>query len=150
MKKLKIEYALGFLFDEWARTFSDGLGDGTVALITKNRPDWQAGKMNGIGGHIEKGENPQEAMVREFEEETRVKFEDWDYKIRYEGEDFVLHIFSGFSTDNWKIQTKTDEDVSIEDLALLPDNIIYNLNWMIPLLLDPHVKTSTIYHVGKL
>ncbi len=43
-----------------------------VALITKNKPSWQANKLNGIGGKIESGETPSEAMAREFEEETGV------------------------------------------------------------------------------
>ncbi len=40
-------YVLGFAFDEdyeW------------VALIKKNRPQWQAGKLNGVGGKIEPNE----------------------------------------------------------------------------------------------
>lgn len=41
-----------------------------VVLILKNRPDWQAGRLNGVGGRVEAGESPKEAMVREFKEET--------------------------------------------------------------------------------
>lgn len=54
------DYVLGFAFDQY----------GAVALIQKNRPDWQAGKWNGIGGHREPGETGHEAMSREFQEET--------------------------------------------------------------------------------
>jgi 8-oxo-dGTP pyrophosphatase MutT (NUDIX family) len=45
---------LGFVFN---RDFSE------VALILRNRPKWQAGHYNGIGGHIEDGENPYDAMA---------------------------------------------------------------------------------------
>jgi hypothetical protein len=38
-----VEYVVGFAFDT----------DGRVALIRKNRPEWQAGRLNGIGGHVE-------------------------------------------------------------------------------------------------
>ncbi|HSI37253.1 MAG TPA: NUDIX domain-containing protein, partial [Tepidisphaeraceae bacterium] len=41
-----------------------------VLLIRKNRPAWQAGKLNGVGGKIEPGETPRQAARREFEEET--------------------------------------------------------------------------------
>ena len=44
-----------------------------VFLLRKNRPDWQAGKLNGIGGHIEEGEEPLNAMRREALEETGYK-----------------------------------------------------------------------------
>lgn len=54
-------YVLGFAFA--------GLD---VVLIQKARPSWQAGRWNGIGGHIEEGEEPVAAMVREFQEETGV------------------------------------------------------------------------------
>ena len=39
-------------------------------VIKKERPVWQAGLLNAIGGHVEKGEYPVEAMQREFLEET--------------------------------------------------------------------------------
>ena len=54
------QYEVGFEF-----TASNDL----VLLIRKNRPEWQKGKLNGIGGHIKVGETPLEAMRREFEEE---------------------------------------------------------------------------------
>ena len=53
-------YVIGFAFDKF----------GSCALIEKQRPDWQKGKWNGIGGKIKEGETLHEAMVREFLEET--------------------------------------------------------------------------------
>lgn len=44
-----------------------------VVLIRKSKPEWAKGKLNGIGGHIEEGETPLEAMVREFDEEAGIK-----------------------------------------------------------------------------
>lgn len=41
-------YVVGFLFDSEFRQ---------VALIRKQKPQWQAGLLNGIGGKIEYGEN---------------------------------------------------------------------------------------------
>lgn len=60
-KKVEIEYVLGFMFNE---------DESKVLLIMKNRPAWQAGKLNGVGGKIEAGETPIQAMEREFAEET--------------------------------------------------------------------------------
>ncbi len=56
-------YVVGFMFDSKIEN---------VVMIRKNRPIWQAGLFNGIGGKIESGEKPVEAMVREFMEEAGV------------------------------------------------------------------------------
>lgn len=48
------------------------VNQGWVALIRKAKPAWQAGRLNGIGGKVEPGEDPQLAMAREFEEEAGV------------------------------------------------------------------------------
>lgn len=61
--KVQVRYVLGFTFSP---TFSH------VLLLWKNRPAWQAGKLNGIGGKIEEGETAEEAMAREFTEETGI------------------------------------------------------------------------------
>jgi 8-oxo-dGTP diphosphatase len=58
-------YVLGFAFDK----------DRRLALIKKQRPDWQKGRWNGIGGHIEENETSRGAMSREFFEETGVSIE---------------------------------------------------------------------------
>lgn len=59
-------YVLGFLFNKPDAQVRQ------VLLISKRRPDWQAGRYNGIGGRIEPGETIKAAMVREFLEETGV------------------------------------------------------------------------------
>ncbi len=41
-----------------------------VVLIRKNRPEWQAGRLNGVGGRLEDGETPLRGMQRKFKEET--------------------------------------------------------------------------------
>lgn len=41
-----------------------------VLLMHKNRPDWQKGMMNGVGGRIEEGEESIACIVREVCEET--------------------------------------------------------------------------------
>lgn len=63
-----VEYAVGFYFDRSREH---------VWLIRKARPDWQAGKLNGIGGKVEPGESVLQAMRREFEEEARARVADW-------------------------------------------------------------------------
>lgn len=57
----KKSYVCGFMLDTDLRR---------VLLIEKKRPDWQLGRLNGVGGKIEPGETPREAMAREMWEET--------------------------------------------------------------------------------
>ena len=56
-------YVVGFMFDDEMNN---------VCMIVKNRPAWQKGALNGVGGRIEQLEGPSHAMIREFEEETGV------------------------------------------------------------------------------
>ena len=43
-----------------------------VWLIKKNKPEWQIGCLNGIGGKVEKKETYREAAIRELKEESGV------------------------------------------------------------------------------
>lgn len=110
-----------------------------VALIKKNRPKWQAGKLNGIGGHIEPGETPVEAMAREFEEETGMKTNEalwFNYAKIHEEGDFTVHFFVT-QGDLYNLMSKTDEQVSIiQTIALNEFDTIENLPWLIPLAID--------------
>jgi len=63
---LEHSFVLGFLFEE------ADLDHQLVVVIKKTKPYWQAGKFNGVGGHIKAGESPHQAMIREFHEETGV------------------------------------------------------------------------------
>jgi 8-oxo-dGTP diphosphatase len=54
-------YVLGFCFSPTLRM---------VVLVRKVFPPWQAGRLNGLGGHVEEGEEPAAAVAREFREES--------------------------------------------------------------------------------
>ncbi|KKN15175.1 hypothetical protein LCGC14_0988640 [marine sediment metagenome] len=118
--KGKKQYVIGFLFrsDE-------------VALIQKNRPDWQIGKLNGIGGHIEQGETPLEAMKREFNEEAGELIDKWEHFCTMNYPEADIYCFRLFG--EYKIESKTDEVVSWYSIKDIPDNVIPNLHWLIPL-----------------
>jgi len=55
------KYVLVFVFDGSLEK---------VLLVQKNRPEWQRGHLNGVGGHVEEGESFRDAAYRELEEET--------------------------------------------------------------------------------
>lgn len=96
-----------------------------VVLIRKNRPDWMAGKLNAVGGHVEDGESPLTAAVREFAEETGLRREarDWHHFLTLrrpggdEGRELIC--FWGVSPRISKVKSMTDEQVGIYDVQSL-------------------------------
>lgn len=134
----KTIYVAGFLF---RRNREE------VALVKKNRPQWQAGKFNGIGGHVEPGETEYAAMVREFKEETGAEIKDWTPVAVLDCGDAVIHFFRSFSGDGVELQTLTDESIEwrsagrivygldLDDVGNLA-RIVPNLRWLIPMAAD--------------
>lgn len=141
------EYCLGFMFDD----------EGTqVALIKKNRPARHRGQWNGIGGHVEKGESSIEAMVREFKEEAGCKTlaEWWKHVATADGRgeegDFTLYIFAAFNSGAGIMvgeNSATDEKVSIFRVDNLPEKVVPNLRWIVPLCLDGSTPPLTIENI---
>lgn len=134
-----IEYVAGLLYSD------DGL---RVTLIQKNRPDWQAGLYNALGGKVELGETPEQAMKREFHEEAGVVI-DWDFRFTLQGPDYTVHFFSCHNTEAMAyLQTMTDEVVSVVEAYDLPENIIPNLWWIVPMLNDDTLAQQVITTLG--
>lgn len=120
-------YVAGLLFD------NDG---SKVALIEKNRPDWQAGRFNAIGGKIEAGEQAYQAMRREFIEEAGVDIQ-WPESMVLKGSDFEISFFRVHNTEALaRIESMTDEIITIFSVHNLPDKLVDNLEWIIPLMND--------------
>ena len=123
-------YSLGFVFD---------VSLTKVLLMHRNRPDWQKGKLNGIGGKVEEGEDNLGCMVRETFEETGLLLtpDEWtnyaSIKDTYGFVEVYATVYKGSLTD-----AKTAEDQKIEwiQISTLPDNVIKNLTWLIPAGLD--------------
>lgn len=126
-------WVVGFLFNT----------SNEVALVRKTHPAWQAGKLNGVGGKIGQGESPADAMCREFVEEAGARVSDWREFALLKGQDGQVHFFAAHG--DYGIASPTDEKVGwykISDLRNLP--IIENLEWLVPLALDPGNKYATI------
>lgn len=123
-------YVLGFCFDKKAER---------VKLLRKTRPDWQAGRLNGIGGKVEENEHYIRAMEREFLEEAGVASTGWECFVRMSGPDWLVYVFRLFSDEVFdKVRTQTDE--SVEEFATKSivhrTDVIGNLQWLIPLALN--------------
>jgi 8-oxo-dGTP diphosphatase len=105
-----------------------------VVLIRKNRPEWQANKLNGIGGKLLDSETPLRGMQREFLEETGLEHLEWNPLVRLNLDEAVIWFFWGRSCLYDLIETKTDEEVGIYRVGLLETiDTIPNLRWIIPM-----------------
>ena len=116
-----------------------------VVLIHKKRPDWQAGKLNGVGGKVEEGEFALDAMRREFQEETGVRIEDWDAFLVLDDQAnrFEVTYYRAVCSDLSQCKTTTDEEVEVFQVgAIFTLPVIHNLTWIIPMALDPNVTSG--------
>jgi 8-oxo-dGTP diphosphatase len=124
-------YTLGFLFN---------LDCSRVLLICKNRPDWQAGRYNGIGGRIEteRDESSEAAMAREFREETNLYIAEhlWEpFSVMHSRGDTV-YCFAHASLQINRAVSVTDEPVHAFFVDHLPEACLPNLHWLIPLAIN--------------
>lgn len=104
-------YVVGFLLcGEGAAT--------RVLLIRKNRPAWQNGLLNGVGGHIEAGETPAAAMQREFAEEAGLAVEDWRNIVHLRGDGFQLWAFAARTDAVTFAAARSMTDEPIESITL--------------------------------
>jgi 8-oxo-dGTP pyrophosphatase MutT (NUDIX family) len=97
-----ISYVLGFAFTT---------DKSQVVLIRKNRPDWQRGFWNGIGGVVQESESELDAMVREFKEETGVTTlpSEWTQVGLMRGKDWQCPVFAMKSEKVRNVRKLTDE-----------------------------------------
>jgi 8-oxo-dGTP diphosphatase len=129
------EYTCGFMFDR----------DGSVVLALKNKPAWQAGKLNGLGGKLEPGETPDQCMAREWIEETGDREpRAWDHFVSIRGSDSVVHFFrvTVDAFPAFPARTDVGEAIVINSARLIIGSaiVIPNLRWLIPLALQTEFR----------
>lgn len=140
-----IEYVDGFYFSHDLKF---------VLLIRKAKPEWQRGKLNGIGGKIDyidgRLESPNLAMIREFYEETGISttITDWTkfcvlsckssriyfYALQSEyltGADLLQ--FVGLAKD---ADPSNPEIIEVRAVGYLGGAYIPNLDWLIPMAIN--------------
>lgn len=123
-------YCLGFLFSEAPEYRS-------VCLIRKTKPEWQRGKLNGVGGKIKDGELPLVAMRREFMEETGCRKHNWVPFAVLAYPEALVYCFA--SEDQMLIdgalRTMTDEEVVVvsSNPPWRTNGRIRNLGYLIPM-----------------
>lgn len=123
------KYVVGFLFNE--------TGD-EVALVRRNHPPSQDGKLNGVGGHVEDGETFDEAMRREALEEWGKPFGEvgWEHYEIVGGDDWQMYVYRAFDNIVYDVPSKDDTDQRINiypaDNTLEHYGIMANMRWLIP------------------
>lgn len=119
------EYVAGFMFDQSLQN---------VLLVEKQKPDWQKGRWNGIGGKIELDETPLQAMQREFLEETSIDYPYWERLCSLSGDGWIVHFFFCVVMYSGLEKAKT---VTQERILIRPSNyhsaMLPNLEWLIPM-----------------
>jgi 8-oxo-dGTP diphosphatase len=134
-------YVCGFLFSP---------DRSRVLLIRKRRPEWQAGRLNGVGGKVEPTDPSYlAAMTREFREEASLTIHDWRHCLTLAAPDWQGHFFRSFG-DIDAARPLTDELLEIHPAIPLPHDTIPNLRWIIPLLLDDDPTVHGHYAVNIL
>lgn len=129
------QYVAGFLFSKDKKS---------VALIQKLKPEWQCGLFNGIGGKIEDGETPLDAMRREFREEAGVDIQEWMMfcELRWRGG--VVYFFRA-TGDLSGLVTMTEEQVRRIPVEFLPGHkTVPNLAWLVPMAMDKSGVTAVV------
>lgn len=130
-----VEYVCGFLLSP-DRT--------QVSLVLKAKPSWQAGRLNGVGGKIEPGETPLQAMVREYREEAGIDApeECWRHRVTLSGNGRRVFFFLGQSSEVVLSRTTHQEvePVRAYQLSQMPFlSVMPNLRWLIPLCMDKDI-----------
>jgi 8-oxo-dGTP diphosphatase len=133
-------YVVGFMFNS---------AENAVLLLRKNRPTWQEGKLNGIGGRVEDGEDVQQAMRREFLEETGLECDSWcEFCVLSDERGWRIHFLSAIGLIG-KAQATTDEKPVIVSAFALPFDVIPNLKWLIPMALSMRFERVDYFDVRE-
>ena len=124
------KYVVGFLFNA---------DESLVVLLRKKKPEWQAGKLNGMGGHVEPGESFDHAMMREGLEESGMA-PGWEHFAVLGGEHWTMHCYraSGDVTEVWD-QNDVGEAFEAHTPAAVTKQMVEtipNLRWLVPMAME--------------
>lgn len=137
-------YVLGLVFNR---------SKNKILLVDKKAPKWMVGYWNGIGGKIKRNEAPLRAMERESTEETNYSRPWWKHIITFVCPGGTIFVFKSITpcgnANSIPFEQNEDETLKIWPLHNLPDNMMRDLFWIIPLSLSS-VQFPVIIQQNKL
>ncbi len=145
-------YCLGFIFDQHFKS---------VLLMQKLRSpvglENMIGKLNGIGGKVEEGEMPYQAMIRECSEECGLDIKNWNYFLTLRARfGHVDCYYAVVSLDELKSFKQKEDEIlntySITEASALTMMLRYyknyprmaNLDWMIPMAINHYTRDDSV------
>ena len=116
-----------------------------VVLIRKQKPEWQQGLLNGVGGKVGDtipGETAEQAIHREFKEEAGVDGLTWQKFMHLETPRSDITFFRTVG-NVYRAQTQTEEDIGVFDIHEVMDrcDTIPNIRWCI--------QMARTFHFGE-
>lgn len=133
-----MDYVIGFAMHEDSPQH--------MLMVEKNRPQWQAGKWNGIGGKVEPSDlSIYDAVSREFEEEAGIKtdWSDWTFIAVMHWEDDIMggqanvYVLKTHLAQNKYMSFRTVTDEKILSVNTDDDfwklKCVSNLKFLVPL-----------------
>ena len=135
-------YVLGFAIDPQL--------DLWLSVFKEKGPPCNIGKWNGIGGKVEAPEFVQDAMDREFKEETKLEL-DWQYVGEFtDNSSWRVSVFRTIVNSTIvDVPPHNDigEQLAWRDRQFDPDSTAYNLEWILPMVFSRSVSRFTIGEV---
>lgn len=112
-----------------------------VLVVEKNRPAWQSGKYNLLGGKIEEGEEPASAALRELKEESGLvpaKYSVPWLLGKLEGDDYEIFCYTITVNEDEPLKPQFGETEAVDwvywDTLENDPKLIPNLKIVIPLM----------------
>lgn len=162
MKGEKKRFVCGFAFFVGAVNVRQP----SVLLIRKLKPDWQKGKLNGIGGKVEEHEQFRDAMIREGIEEANLRDVVWYPVTTLSYPEADVSFFGTILVPGYPhVKQMEAEEIDFYPVNNLPwrEDLIPNLRFLIPMtfhslfherlepsLLTVYGLTSSVSHAAEI
>ena len=109
-----------------------------VLLMQKRKPKHHAGMLNGIGGKCELNESHLSCVAREVAEESGISIESnlFQKVANMEWNEWYVTVWASVYDNEELPNTFPEQGLGWYEVNELPENVVSNLNWLVPLSID--------------